>query len=62
MSDASPHLQTPVADPLAGATRLVGDGQALEAITLLTEANRARPHPVQGCVAEIQPKLSYDRR
>jgi hypothetical protein len=45
MSDTSPHLQTPVADPLAGAARLVDDGRALEAIALLTEANRARPNP-----------------
>ena len=45
MGDSFPHLEIDVADPLADASRLADEGRGLEAIQLLTEANRARRDP-----------------
>ena len=41
MGDTSPHLDIAVPDVLSDADRLAREGRGLEAIQLLTEANRA---------------------
>jgi hypothetical protein len=45
MGDTSPQQETELADPMADAARLADDGQVLEAIRLLTDANRMRRDP-----------------
>jgi hypothetical protein len=47
MQDGSPHLDADVGGPLADADRLAAAGQGLQAIDLLTAANRARPDTAQ---------------
>ena len=46
MGQTSPHLEMTVEDLLADADRLASDGHGLEAIRLLTDANRARREPL----------------
>jgi hypothetical protein len=46
MGETSPHLVMTVEDLLADADRLAGDGHGIEAIHLLTDANRARHEPL----------------
>jgi hypothetical protein len=43
MRETSSHLETGVVDPLADAARLAGEGRRLEAIAMLTAANRRSP-------------------
>jgi hypothetical protein len=45
MRKGTPQLEVNVADPLPEAARLAGEGRELEAIGLLTAANRARRDP-----------------
>jgi hypothetical protein len=45
MGNTSPHLEMTVPDLLADADRLANEGQGLDAIRRLTEANRARREP-----------------
>jgi hypothetical protein len=46
MGETSPHLAMTVEDLMANADRLASDGHGLEAIRLLTDANRVRPEPL----------------
>jgi hypothetical protein len=46
MGDTSPHLDIAVPDVLTDADELAREGRGLEAIQLLTEANRARRDPL----------------
>ena len=45
MGNTSPHVEMTVPDLLAEADRLADDGQGLDAIRRLTEANRSRREP-----------------